>query len=575
MKKIVTMFVSELIVIILFLFCINNYVGYTPKVINADGIGYYEYLPSTFIHKDIKRLNRPIKNDSLLYNNLNKRSNYTVYGNYMVNKYPVGTSILQAPFFAIAYFNTERNNTVHDGYQPPFQNAILISSIFYLFLSLFLMKRILYLYEIEWPIILLCQVVMAIGTGLVFYTTQEPAYSHVYSLFAISAFTYFTILFFKNPNHSDFFKACILLGLIVLIRQPNLLVLLFIPFLSSSITQFKGGLIWLFRKKPTLIIGIAIFLSISLIQCFFWYLQTGEFIIYSYQNESFNFSSPEIYNILFSYKKGLFVYTPVLLIATLSVIYLFYKKKYFQFFSWFVSFTIITYVFSSWWSWFYGCSYGQRVYIDYYIFFIIPLAILLQRTNLYLKSLIVILVVIAIPVNLIQTYQYKNFILHWMNMDKEKYWKVFLHTESQYRGLNWKKTYNSENYTTKHEIFLDQIVVQPNQKIDLLFGSMKYYINPEKISMVNIKFDNTFDKFQKAKFALFFIDTISNEHIFMEKSILEFHEKELNSSHRGEFYFELPPISNSYKYNCQITSLDHEVKLKNINIQFLERKENL
>ena len=33
---------------------------------------------------------------------------------------------------------------------------------------------------------------------------------------------------------------------------------------------------------------------------------------------------------------------------------------------------------------------------------------------------------LTIPISVIQTYQYKEYILHWIDMDKEKFWKVFL-----------------------------------------------------------------------------------------------------------------------------------------------------
>jgi len=38
--------INELLVIFLFIFLINNYLGNTDETIKADAAGYYDYLPS-------------------------------------------------------------------------------------------------------------------------------------------------------------------------------------------------------------------------------------------------------------------------------------------------------------------------------------------------------------------------------------------------------------------------------------------------------------------------------------------------------------------------------------------------
>ena len=140
-------------------------------------------------------------------------------------------------------------------------------------------------------------------------------------------------------------------------------------------------------------------------------MQTGSAIVYSYQGESFNFLEPHLFSILFSYKKGLFVYTPVLLIALLSLFWFAYKKEFFLLTTWICFFVLLTYVLS-WHSWFYGCSYGLRAYIDYYAIFFIPFAIMLDKIKTVPKLIIMAITLPTIPLNIIQTYQYKEYILH-------------------------------------------------------------------------------------------------------------------------------------------------------------------
>jgi hypothetical protein len=49
---------GELLVIVLFLTSINNFIGNVDFTIQADGIGYYDYLPATFIYHDLNRLHK-------------------------------------------------------------------------------------------------------------------------------------------------------------------------------------------------------------------------------------------------------------------------------------------------------------------------------------------------------------------------------------------------------------------------------------------------------------------------------------------------------------------------------------
>jgi len=64
--------IVELIIVFLFIFLINNYLGNVEKTMKADGVGYYDYLPSTFIHHDILRKNFTVEQDQSLYNKILK-----------------------------------------------------------------------------------------------------------------------------------------------------------------------------------------------------------------------------------------------------------------------------------------------------------------------------------------------------------------------------------------------------------------------------------------------------------------------------------------------------------------------
>ena len=47
--------INELLIVFILIILINNFIGNVDITIKADGIGYYDYLPSIFIHHDINR----------------------------------------------------------------------------------------------------------------------------------------------------------------------------------------------------------------------------------------------------------------------------------------------------------------------------------------------------------------------------------------------------------------------------------------------------------------------------------------------------------------------------------------
>ena len=138
-------FIPEVLIIFSLIFLINNFIGNADKTINADGVGYYDYLPSIFIHHDFLRKNNSVQEDSLLYNRITATRVYKDYNDFKVNKYPCGTALLQLPFFAYTYFTLNISEESNDGYERPFQKTVFYSAIFYLFLSILFFKKILLL----------------------------------------------------------------------------------------------------------------------------------------------------------------------------------------------------------------------------------------------------------------------------------------------------------------------------------------------------------------------------------------------------------------------------------------------
>jgi hypothetical protein len=437
---------------------------------------------------------------------------------------------------------------------------------------MFFLKKLLELYKVKKNAIILCQLLFVFATSLTNYVNFDAGYSHIYSLVTITAFLYFLKSYFTGRNLNHFFVACVLFGLILLLRQVNLIILFFIPFLAGSFENLKDAVIHLFRHPLKLISGVLLVFAVFSLQCVLWYLQTGHLLIYSYQGESFHFLNPMIFKILFSYQKGLFVYTPVLFICLSGVIYLLLKKQYYLAITWSGFFLFLTYILSAWWAWSYGSSFGLRAYIDFYTVFFIPFAILLSEGPVSMRVVVIVLSLLTIPVNIIQTYQYKNFFLSWTDMNKDKYWKVFLRTDDRFQGLGSKKKYDYSQFRIMKMLSLGNIDVEPNASRVLLTFRADEIPGFQKTKLIRVRLENDFKTDNDAAILFEIKDPVTYAFLYWGRGFLvQFPEKGFDQRQTGEFTFEINPGKDyaSRIYNICLSSGKYSGKLKNVRLIFM------
>lgn len=428
-----TKYICEIILLICLTvsFCQQIQDNQWKKIIKADGLGYYSYLPAIFIYNDYtfsftKDIQNKYEKTDFGYGFLNT----TPKGK--VDKYFVGLSILWLPFFLIAHFLSLLFGFSADGYSKLYQIAVLIATNFYLWLGCKYTRKLILEYPISQNIAAVVLLSIVFGTNLLFYVVGDPSHTHAYSFSMIAVFLYSIHSFFKNGNTKQLYWSAFLLGIIVLIRPSNIVIGLMILFFAGSLKAFRNVLME-FRKK--ILISVTIFILTLFPQFLLYYLQSGHFFVWSYGEEGFNFNTPQIFNVLFSYRKGLFVYTPLTLLSLAGLIYLFRTNK-FQFTIMLIFLLLSTYIISSWQCWTYGCSLGQRAFVDYYsvLGLLISFLWLSLRKN-YLKGTFFLIAVLFIFYSSVLEYQYRNSIIDCFEMNKQKFWFAFLKTDKKYEGL--------------------------------------------------------------------------------------------------------------------------------------------
>ena len=403
--------------------------------IHSDGKGYYAYLPAIFIYGDTDYKFVDYY-ESRYYDPGNYVSFAANVDGKIVNKYWLGTSMLILPFFLSADFLAPLMNYPDDGYSFPYQAAVSIAAIFWLFLGCYWLFQLLSrFYQLNDTHIFIALVTFVFGTNLFYYVTAEPSMSHVYSFSCLSGFLFFLSKYIRLNSIRALWTAGLCAGMLLLIRPTNIILLFSFLILFKNLSEVRTFFTNLFSSIFFPLSFVLIAITVVFLQCYYFHFVSGKWWVDSYVNENFNFLQPELFNFLFSYRKGLFVYTPLAFLSIAGFIWVM-RKSYFPLFTGFLVLLVYYYVLSSWWMWFYGGSFGMRAAIDSFPVLIIFLAFLLnQIKNLKVRWPVYLMISACLFLNLIQTYQYTHWILPWDNMTKEKYWKIFLHTSPDYIGV--------------------------------------------------------------------------------------------------------------------------------------------
>lgn len=228
--------------------------------------------------------------------------------------------------------------------------------------------------------------------------------------------------------------------------------------------------------------------------------------------------------------------------------------------------------------WFFGDTYGLRAYIDFFSVFFIPFAILLNEAHVLIKIPMIGLAFLTVPLNVIQTYQYDNFILHWSLMNKEKYWKVFLKTNVRYQGILWKKKYDFKNYKTVKEIELGNIPVNKN-RFEEIYGFSSSDISGFKdICIIQVSIDNNYSKDNDAEIILGIDESNTKHNYYWNKiPLLHFPEGKFDNYQTGVVNFEFNPMpdQNEKHIVLAVHSENYKGILRNVRLKFLSHKENI
>ncbi|MDX5320147.1 MAG: glycosyltransferase family 39 protein, partial [Bacteroidota bacterium] len=382
-----------------------------------DVFGYYLYLPAYFIYDDLTLQNMEWVNHIIetyhttgtLYQAVQVES-----GNWVM-RYPGGLALLNLPFFLMADFLAEPLGYVRDGFSTPYQFAWVFGSMCYAIVGLFFSRKLLRNYFSDRATALLILLLVFATNYLEMATYGNPlAHNFLFALYALGL--WMIDRWTNRPKPYQLLAIGVLIGLITMCR-PNEGLFLMIPVLWKLWPACWVNPKDFFSKNiPALLLGgIGLFLG-GLPQLLYWKLTSGQWLFYSYQDNGvgFDFTSPHTVDFLFSFRKGWFVYTPVMFLAVIGFVQL-YRRNRTLFWPFFLFFLLNLYVVSSWSVWWYGGgSYSSRSMVSSYLMLAFPLGYLLEwvkeRGALFTRGVWGVLVLLG-ALNLFQFWQFKAKII--------------------------------------------------------------------------------------------------------------------------------------------------------------------
>lgn len=385
-----------------FFFCLHRD---KKPVLYGDALGYYLYLPSTFIYhnfysQDSLPANRDIPSDVTWYVAQHRADPVSPKG-YHLNQYTYGIALMEAPFFLVAHAYAAITGTDSNGFTGVYLLMLWVSTWFYVLLGCILTYRILCRFSP--PLTALCTVCLIfLGSNLFWFTWIQPGMAHTSLFFLYAALSWLSIRIREYPSKSRFIAMGFCIGLITLIRPTDIICVL-IPLCyqvyDMASAREKVRFLWTHRSGVLLLILVAAVPMIP--QLIYWKLLSGTYLYYSYGDQKFYWKSPKILEGLFYAKNGWLAYSP-LFFGSLAGLFLLRRYRDFAWAIWLLL-PLYIYIIYSWYCYNYINGFGSRPMIHLYPLLAIPMAVLLQRiaeSRAWIKGICGLLILAAVYVNL-------------------------------------------------------------------------------------------------------------------------------------------------------------------------------
>jgi len=401
-----------------------------PSILAWDILGYYLYLPLSIIRNDIglsdmawlQSMFAQYKLPGTIYQ-VNALDN----GNWAI-RYSNGWAVMYLPFFLIGHIVATMGNYAVDGFSAPYQWAIFCGSLFYFATGALLLMHIL----LRWfsaSVAIITFVAVFLGTNYLHVNTSSAGMPHVHLFTLYALLIVFTDKWHREEGGK---RNSVLLGAVIgliALTRPSDVICALVPLLWGvtdlrSLQQKAQGL--LAKHKADLLVVVTPIFLLGMTQIAYWFVVTGKPIYQGYNNpaEGLDLLAPHTLNFLFSFRKGWFIYTPIMILAVIGF-FIMRKQRSALLLPLAVFAVLYIYIVSSWTNWWYADSFSQRPMMHVYALLAIPLAFFV-KWGMEERKWMLLPIPVLIALNLFQTWQTDQGILHTSRMTWPYYQQIFL-----------------------------------------------------------------------------------------------------------------------------------------------------
>ena len=428
--------------------------GLDRFIISWDTFGYYLFLPQGILHGDLGLQNfEPISYalESQVQTSTFYQASKAETGHWVI-KYPMGMAFFYLPFFFIGLFISWLGHFEMNGYSLPFQYAIVVGSVIYMLLGIWLLRKILKHFFSE-AVTSITMLLIIFGTNYLQIHTTSHGMPHVYLFTAYAALIWSTIQWYEKRKIGYAVLIGFLIGLMTISRPTEFLAIL-IPVLYgitspvSLLHRIKRINKYYKHMLAASIVGALVILP----QLIYWKIFAGKWIYNSYNNpgEGLDILSPNTIDFLFSFRKGWLIYTPIMVFALVGIFFVKRSKT-----NWFFPFILFTtayiYVSSCWSAWWYATSFSQRTMVQVYPLLALSLGYFISFIIKGKKRRLFFIVLLVVGgLNIFQIWQYRMGIIDGSRMTERYYWLVFGQTKL---NKEWDKFLLVKRSVTDQESF--------------------------------------------------------------------------------------------------------------------------
>lgn len=404
------------------------------REISWDVFGYYLYLPATFIHHDpllentdwISKANETYNLTETVYQVTHNDKNEPVYFFLM------GMSLFYLPLFLVGHLLAFVLGFPMDGFSAPYQYSLAIGAVVYTVFGLIFLRKVL-LEFVDDKVAAIILFLIMLATNTIEHLTIKNLET-INVLFMLSAMVlWFTIRFYESHKSKYLYMIAVLIGLMVLVKPSEGFILLIPVFWGlTNIGSIQQRLQLWWNKRLAIAISVGLVVVIFLPQLIYWKIQTGSIIFDSYNNPGvgLDFFHPHVIDVLFSFRKGWIIYTPIMILVFVGLGYVSWKKPS-------TGMPILIFVLiefwivSSWTEWWYGAAFSCRPMIVTFPMLFLTLAIFIQSIKSRKTMLVSILSIcgLCVSYNLFKWWQMQQGILDPYRMSKAYFLVSFWETD--------------------------------------------------------------------------------------------------------------------------------------------------